>query len=121
VYVYSNTSTRTTAASRRGYGSGASARSLYTLRNAFSDTFERLVKLSISLKIPNSNHLWCQSSIRRTNNVTFDMLFECEHTELWRKGSLMHVPLSNVLKAPAFSSSGIFLNSDGMDAMVSLP
>jgi hypothetical protein len=39
----------TKAASSRGYGSGASARTLYALRNAFSAVFARLVKLSISV------------------------------------------------------------------------
>jgi len=39
----------TTAVSRRGYGSGTSARTLYTCRKALSDVFERLVILSISV------------------------------------------------------------------------
>jgi hypothetical protein len=39
----------TTAASSRGYGSGASARTLYTFRKAFSADFERFVRLSISV------------------------------------------------------------------------
>lgn len=53
------------------------------------------------------------------NNGTFDMLLECEHIELFRKGSTNYAPLSNVLKALGFSSSGIFLNSEEMNAMVS--
>lgn len=38
----------TTAASSSGYGSGASARSLYALRNADSEALDRRVRLSIS-------------------------------------------------------------------------
>lgn len=40
---------RTTAASSKGYGSGASARTLYMFRKAFSDALERLVRESISV------------------------------------------------------------------------
>jgi hypothetical protein len=40
---------RTTAASSNGYGSGASAKTLYTSRKAFSEALERFVRLSISV------------------------------------------------------------------------
>ena len=39
----------TTAASRSGYGSGASARTLYISRKAFSENLDRFVRLSISV------------------------------------------------------------------------
>ena len=39
----------TTAALSRGYGSGASARTLYTFRNVFSELLQRLVRESISI------------------------------------------------------------------------
>ena len=77
------------AASRSGYGSGASARTLYTSRKAFSENLDRFVRLSISV--------WYAARFSEVY-LQFKAVIRC-------------TPLRRPLKADNLSSSGIFLNS----------
>ena len=87
----------TTAASSKGYGSGASARILYALRNAVSALFVLLVRLSISV--------WYAME----DNVNYTHPLTTRGPRRVRIGGC--APLSSPLNSPSFSSSGSFLNS----------
>lgn len=106
---------RTTAASSSGYGSGASASSLYTPRNAFSEAFDRFVRASISLDAQRKGYDEVHEYYTRYVSVSQSPLIRYEHTSVpltGNKALYCAGPFRSGLNALGFSSSGNFLNSD---------